>query len=125
MGPSDTICCVAVAVAIIATAAADSPTQCSLLAACPPILTAAWPSKGLPKARLAAHHAPPLRGGRVGANRRTMTVVGFLATPVLSGALAAGVTNDSELLAGDVTPPATPTTVTSYLQCGGIDARVR
>jgi len=54
----------------------------------------------------------------VGANSRTTTVLGFLATPVFSGALAAGVTNDRVLLAGDGTPLATPTTVTSYLQQG-------
>lgn len=51
----------------------------------------------------------------MGANSLIMTVVGFLATPVLSGALAAGVTNDSELLAGELTPFLKPTTVTSYL----------
>lgn len=45
----------------------------------------------------------------------TTTTVALRAAPLLSGALATGVTNDSRLLAGDSTP-LRPTTVTSYLR---------
>lgn len=54
----------------------------------------------------------------VGGTSLITTVLGLLGVPVLSGALAAGVTNDSVLLDGEGLAPVKPTTDTSYLRQG-------
>lgn len=69
---------------------------------------------------LGAHQAPPLTGGRVGGTTCTSTWVGLSGLPVLSGALAAGVTNDRLLLGGEALAPVKPTTKTSYLSRGRV-----
>lgn len=62
-----------------------------------------------------AHQVPPFAGARLGGVMLITTTVALRAVPLFRGALAAGVTNGSMLLAGDAAP-LRPTTVTSYLQ---------
>lgn len=65
-----------------------------------------------------AHQVPPLAGGRLGGDTLTTTTAALRAVPLVSGALAAGVTNVSVLLAGEAFP-LRPTTATSYLGSRG------